>query len=155
MNSSDKTIALASVGLVATAVGTFLPWSRIGGRDRSGYDTADTFISLASGVLPDALAWVGRWWYVPTFFAVVLWVLAFFDGRRAVRVGAIVLTVLSLTMWWLFVWAGHSYDVLNVKLFGPMVSTVGVGLLLVAALRQRSAAFPQLAKTQMTNAGED
>jgi len=141
MNTSNKTITLATIGFVLVAVGTFLPWSRIGGRSRSGYDTADTFLSLASGVLPDAIAWVGRWWYVPAFAAVILWALSFLEGKPVTRVCAAVLVALALGMWWLFVWAGNEYGVLNIKFVGPTVSTVGLVVLLAATLRRRSAAF--------------
>lgn len=141
MNRSEKTLAVATVGFAIAAVGTFLPWSRIGGRSRSGYDTADTFISLAAGALPDAVAWIGRWWYAPAFLVVLLWALAFVESRRATRIAAAAMGALALGMWWFFIWVGSYYSVLNVEPLGPMVSTAGVLLLLAAAVPQGTSAF--------------
>lgn len=125
MTSDERVVATASLGLVITAVGAFLPWARIGGRNRSGFNTADTFIGLADGVLPDVIAWVGRWWYAPAFLVVVAWATTFVRGRRAVRIAGTASTALALAMWWLFIWAGANWNVLNVELLGPIVATAG------------------------------
>lgn len=141
MNRSEQTIVLAVAGLGVAGVGTFLPWARIGGRNRSGYDTADTFISLAAGVLPDVVAWVGRAWYAPALLTIALFALAFLASSRPRQVVASGLAAVSLTLWWSFVWAGNHYGVLNVKLAGPIVSTVGVLVLLAVILRPHTAVF--------------
>jgi len=60
-HQAERNALLGTAALVVVAVGTFLPWARIGGRNRNGFSTADTFIRLADGALPDQIAWVGRW----------------------------------------------------------------------------------------------
>ena len=32
---------------------------------------------------------------------------------------------IGLAMWWLFYWAGENYDLLDMKLPGPIIATVG------------------------------
>ena len=130
MLPNERNVVLATSGLLIAAVGAFLPWARIGGRSRSGFSTADTFIGLSRGVLPDAIAWVGRWWYLPAFLAVVAWGLTFVAGRLATRIVGVLLIALAIAMWWVFVWAGNHWRVLDVSLVGPVVSSLG--LILVA-----------------------
>jgi len=137
MNVDEKNVLAATIGLVITAVGAFLPWARIGGRSRSGLNTADTFISLANGALPDIIAWVGRWWYLPAGLAFLAWGTTFVRGRWATRLIGVVMIMLGLIMWWLFVWAGARYNVLTVKLIGPVVCTIGMVILAYACSRQR------------------
>ena len=141
VTSDERIAATATVGLIITAIGALLPWARIGGRNRSGFDTADTFIRLADGALPDAIAWVGRWWYAPAFLAVIAWVSTFGRGRSAVRIAGVVLIVLALVMWWLFIWAGANWNVLNTKLLGPGVATVGLALVGWSCSRPRAGLF--------------
>ena len=138
MTSDERTVVTASLGLVITAIGAFLPWARIGGRNRSGFNTADTFIGLADGVLPDVIAWVGRWWYAPAFLVVIAWATTFVSGRRSTRIAGIVCTVIALAMWWLFIWAGSNWNVLNVKLLGPVVATLGLAAVAWACSRPRA-----------------
>lgn len=130
MRPNERNALVATVGLAIAAVGAFLPWARIGGRNRSGFSTADTFIGLSQGLLPDAIAWVGRWWYLPAFLTVVAWCLTFVAGRGAIRIIGVALIIIALAMWWIFVWAGNHWNVLNVSLTGPVVSSLG--LLVVA-----------------------
>ena len=138
MTSDERLVSAASVGLVIAGLGAFLPWARIGGRNRSGFDTADTFIALADGALPDAIAWVGRWWYAPAFLAVVAWATVFARGSRLLRRMGVASVGAALTMWWLFVWSGNRWDVLQVKLAGPLVATAGLVVIGVACTRHRS-----------------
>ena len=125
MNAAERNVLIATAGLIITGVGAFLPWARIGGRDRSGFNTADTFIGLADGALPDVIAWVGRWWYLPAFLLFVCWATTFLAGASWLRVGTVALVVIALSMWWLFVWAGRRYGVLDTRLVGPVVVTAG------------------------------
>lgn len=136
MQANERNVVIATIGLGAIALGAFLPWARIGGRNRSGFNTADTFIGLA-GPLPDAIAWVGRWWYLPALLAVLAWGLTFFSGRLAVRIVGVALVVVALVMWWLFVWAGRHYDVLNTQFTGPIVATAGLLTVGYASTRRR------------------
>ena len=137
MTPAERNALTATAGLAVAGIGTFLPWARIGGRNRSGFNTADTFISLADGALPDIIAWVGRWWYVPAFLAFVAWATTFVAGHTALRIAGPALTVLSLAMWWLFVWAGRHYGVLDTQLTGPLVATVGLLVIGYACSRHR------------------
>ena len=136
MQSNERNVVVATCGLAITAAGAFLPWARIGGRSRSGFNTADTFLGLA-GPLPDVIAWVGRWWYLPALLAVVVWVSTFFSGRMVLRITGVVFMIVALTMWWLFVWAGRNWGVLNTQLWGPMVATIGLVILAYASSRPR------------------
>jgi len=126
MQPNERNVVIATLGLVVAAVGAFLPWARIGGRSRSGFSTADTFIGLSRGVLPDAIGWVGRWWYLPAFLAVISWGLTFVGGRLATRIVGVTLIVMALAMWWVFVWAANRWNVLDVSLLGPVVSSLGL-----------------------------
>lgn len=137
VTNEERTVATSTIGLAIATIGAFLPWSRIGGRARSGFSTADTFIGLSEGVLPDVIAWVGRWWYVPAFLAVIAWATAFVSGRTVTRVAGILLVVLALAMWWLFVWAGYNWGVLDVRLIGPVVSSAGLAVIAWACGRPR------------------
>lgn len=143
MTNEERAVTAATAGLGIAAVGAFLPWSRIGGRNRSGFSTADTFIGLSEGVLPDVIAWVGRWWYVPAFLAVIAWATTFASGRRATRAAGVTLIVLALTMWWLFVWAGHNWNVLDVQLLGPLLASVGLGIIAWACSQARNSLLRQ------------
>jgi len=136
MRANERNVAIATVGLVVTAIGTFLPWARIGGRNRSGFDTADTFIGLAKP-LPDAVAWIGRWWYLPVLLAIVIWASTFVKGTRPLRVLAVLLAIIAVVMWWMFIWAGRHYDVLDTRVVGPIVSTLGITVIAVSAAQQR------------------
>lgn len=129
---------MATCGVITAAVGTFLPWARIGGRNRSGYDTADTFISLADGALPDAIAWIGRWWYLPAFLVMLAWATTLARGDVALRIVGAVVVALALLMWWIFVWAGDNYGVLKIRLIGPIVTTLGAVIVGVACASKRS-----------------
>jgi len=135
--NEERLVAVATSGLLVTGIGAFLPWARIGGRNRSGFNTADTFLSLAAGVLPDALNWIGRWWYVPAFLAFIAWATTFLRGHVALRVAGVTCVLLAGAMWWLFVWAGHNYNVLKVQLIGPIVATFGLLTLGYACSRRR------------------
>lgn len=135
LTPDERYVAIASLGLAVTAAGAFLPWARIGGRNRSGFDTADTFIALADGALPDAIAWIGRWWYAPAFLVVLAWATVFASGRRSLRVAGVLSVVIALAMWWLFVWAGANWNLLNTKLIGPLIATTG--LVVVGAMCTR------------------
>lgn len=137
MQENERNVVIATAGLAVTAVGAFLPWARIGGRNRSGFNTADTFIGLAKP-LPDVIAWVGRWWYLPALLALLTWGSTFFKGRASLRVLGVVFVVIALAMWWLFVWAGRHYGVLNTKLSGPIVATFGLLTLAYAGSRRRA-----------------
>lgn len=137
MHANERNVVIATAGLAVTALGAFLPWARIGGRNRSGFNTADTFIALARP-LPDVIAWVGRWWYLPALFAVLCWGSTFFKGRMTLRILGVTLVVIALAMWWLFVWAGRHYGVLNTKLSGPIVATLGLVTLGYACSRRRT-----------------
>ncbi len=138
MNHEERNALIATAGLALAALGAFLPWARIGGRNRSGFNTADTFISLAQGALPNQVAWVGRWWYMPAFIAVITWASVFVAGHIALRIATTVLIVVGLAMWWLFVWAGERYGVLDVQLGGPIVATIGFVCLAHACRRRRA-----------------
>lgn len=139
MSADERNVVVATIGLAVAAVGAFLPWARIGGRNRSGFNTADTFISLADGALPDQIAWVGRWWYAPAFLCLLAWASVFLAGSLAVRIGGVVLLLVGLTMWWLFVWAGEHYGLLDMQLLGPIVATLGLVIVGAAcATRRRS-----------------
>lgn len=127
----------ATGGLIVVAVGTFLPWARIGGRNRSGFATADVFIGLGSSSLPDVLSWVGRWWYLPAFLLLAVWLSVLFAGSRALRIGSSILVVVALAMWWLFVWAGWNWSVINVVWIGPTVTTIGALVLARSAVSRR------------------
>jgi len=122
----ERLVAFATIGLIVAAVGAFLPWARFGGRPRSGFATADTFIRLSNGALPDQLAWVGQWWYLPAVLSFGAWASVVVRGSATARVAGVVATVASLIMWWLFVWAGANYNVLDVRLIGPLVASLGV-----------------------------
>ena len=122
----ERLVAFATLGLIIAAVGAFLPWARVGGRSRSGFSTADTFIRLSNGALPDQLAWVGQWWYVPAVLAVGAWASVVLRGSIAVRVAGVVASAAGLAMWWLFVWAGDNYNVVDVRLTGPVIASVGI-----------------------------
>jgi len=136
MRANERNVAIATVGLVVTAIGTFLPWARIGGRNPSGFDTADTFIGLAKP-LPDVVAWIGRWWYLPVLLAIVIWASTFVKGTRPLRVLAVLLAIIAVVMWWMFIWAGRHYDVLDTRVVGPIVSTLGITVIAVSAAQQR------------------
>ena len=138
MKHEERNALIATLGLAIAAFGAFLPWARIGGRSRSGFNTADTFISLATGALPDQIAWVGRWWYVPAFLAFISWATTFQAGHKVTRAAAIALLVIGLAMWWLFVWAGENYNLLDMQLVGPGVATVGFAVLAYACARRRT-----------------
>jgi apolipoprotein N-acyltransferase len=125
VNRDERNAIVATIGLAIAALGAFSPWARIGGRNRSGFNTADTFISLADGALPDQVAWVGRWWYLPAFLAFIAWATTFTAGHRTVRAIGIGVISIGLAMWWLFYWAGENYDLLDMKLPGPIIATVG------------------------------
>ena len=137
MNSDERNALVASVGLAVAALGAFLPWARIGGRSRSGFNTADTFISLAAGALPDQVAWVGRWWYLPAFLAFVAWATTFAAGRAPLRILGVGLMAIGLMMWWLFYWAGEHYKLLDMQPMGPIVATVGFVTIAYACSRHR------------------
>ena len=137
MSPEERLAGAATLGLLVTAVGAFLPWARIGGRPRSGFSTADTFIGLAEGALPDAVAWVGRWWYAPAVLVVIAWASVFARGSRAARIGGCSACVLGLAMWWLYVWAGERYDVVNVRYLGPVVASIGIVTLAGCCARRR------------------
>lgn len=137
MKPNEGNVAIATLGLAVTALGAFLPWARIGGRNRSGFNTADTFIGLAKP-LPDAVAWVGRWWYLPALLAVLAWGFTFFTGRVALRIVGVALVIIALAMWWLFVWAGRNYGVLNTQLSGPIVATIGLLIIGYATSHRRT-----------------
>lgn len=138
MNHAERNALIATLGLGLAAVGAFLPWARIGGRNRSGFNTADTFISLADGALPDQVAWVGRWWYVPAFLAFAAWATTFAAGHVVLRVAGGLLIAVGLLMWWLFVWAGENYNLLDMQLIGPTIATVGFAIVGYACNRRRS-----------------
>ena len=137
MNRDERNAVVATVGLAVAALGAFLPWARIGGRNRSGFNTADTFISLADGALPDQGAWVGRWWYVPAFLAFIAWATTFAAGHRTVRALGIAVVSVGLAMWWLFYWAGENYKLLDMQLLGPIIATVGFATIGYACSRRR------------------
>lgn len=137
MNPDERNALVATVGLALTGLGAFLPWARIGGRNRSGFNTADTFLSLARGPLPDIVSWVGRWWYLPAFLAFLAWASTFFRGRLAVRIVGVGCALIGAIMWWLFVWAGQRYNVLNTQLMGPIVASLGLATLVYACSRVR------------------
>lgn len=139
MSVDERNVVVATIGLAVAAVGAFLPWARIGGRNRSGFNTADTFISLADGALPDQIAWVGRWWYAPALLCLLAWASVFLAGSLAVRIGGVALLLVGLTMWWLFVWAGEHYGLLDMQLAGPIVATLGfLTISIPCATRRRS-----------------
>ena len=138
MTDSERAVTLATIGLAAATLGAFLPWARIGGRSRSGFSTADTFIGLANGVLPDSIAWIGRWWYLPAFLAVLAWATTFARGHLGLRATGVALIMVGLLMWWIFVWAADNWNVLQVQLVGPIVATCGLGLVAVACSRPRA-----------------
>lgn len=137
MNADEKNVLIATAGMVITAIGAFLPWARIGGRNRSGLNTADTFIGLANGVLPDAIAWVGRWWYLPAGLAFIAWGSTFVRGHWATRSAGVAVVLIGLVMWWVFVWAGTNYNVFTVKPIGPIVCTIGMLILAFACSQRR------------------
>lgn len=137
MTREERLAALATLGLVIGAVGTFLPWARIGGRARSGYSTADLFVGLGSGELPDIISWVGRWWYLPVILILLAWASVFLGGSRTLRVVSAFLVVLALAMWWVFVWAGGNWSVFDVRWIGPIVATVGAIVVAGAAGSKR------------------
>ena len=137
MQANERNVAIATTGLAVTALGAFLPWARIGGRNRSGFNTADTFIGLAKP-LPDIIAWIGRWWYLPALLVVLAWGSTFFKGRLALRILGVTLVAIALAMWWLFVWAGRNYGVLNTQLSGPIVATIGLLMVGYATSRRRT-----------------
>lgn len=137
MNRDERNAALATIGLATAALGALLPWARIGGRNRSGFNTADTFVSLADGALPDQLAWVGRWWYLPAFLAFISWATVFVAGRAVLRGIGVGVIGVGLIMWWLFYGVGENYNLLNMQLIGPLVATVGFITIAVACGRQR------------------
>jgi len=152
LNHEERNALLATIGLAATALGAFLPWARIGGRSRSGFNTADTFISLAAGALPDQVGWVGRWWYLPAFLAFVAWATTFVRGRTAVRILGVVCVVVALAMWWTFVWAGRRYNVLNTLYVGPALATVGLLTIGTACARHRQSILRQPGRADGSNA---
>lgn len=135
MHPDEKNVIFGTLGLLVGGVGAFLPWARIGGRNRSGFNTADTFISLADGALPDAVAWVGRWWYAPTVLALGAWSTTFIHASRAVRVAAALLLAVGIAMWWLFYWAGQHYGLLDMQLAGPVIATLGFVVIGAATTR--------------------
>ena len=137
MTRDERNAITATVGLAIAALGAFLPWARIGGRNRSGFNTADTFISLADGALPDQVAWVGRWWYLPAFLAFVAWSTVFVSGRTMLRASSSALLGIGLIMWWLFFWAAEHYNLLDMQLVGPVVATLGFVIIAVACARRR------------------
>lgn len=138
MRFEERNAALATAGLGITLAGALLPWARIGGRRRSGFNTADTFISLAEGALPSQLAWVGRWWYLPPLLALLAWATTFVAAGRLLRYAAVAVLVLGLAMWWLFVWAGANYGVLDTELIGPIVASVGMVITGTCCARPRA-----------------
>jgi hypothetical protein len=133
----EKTLAIATAGLVLAALGAFLPWARIGGRNRSGFATADTFISLSDGALPDVIAWVGRWWYLPAFLAILAWLTVLAHGHVSVRAIGVASIAIAVAMWWLFVWGGSHWGVVNIELTGPIVATTGMLIVGLACGRRR------------------
>lgn len=137
MTADERNIVAATAGLVVATIGAFLPWARIGGRNRSGFNTADTFISLAQGALPDQVAWVGRWWYVPALLALACWASVFAGGHIALRAAGASLVLIGLAMWWLFVWAGEHYGLLDMQLPGPLVASVGFVVIANSCRRRR------------------
>lgn len=137
MNHTERNALVATLGLLTVGLGAFLPWARIGGRNRSGFNTADTFIGLADGALPDIIAWVGRWWYLPAFLLLICWGSTFFGGATPLRIVGPLLTMIALVMWWLFIWAGRHYGVLDTRLLGPGVATVGAAIIGYSCTVQR------------------
>ncbi len=138
MRVEERLTISATAGVVVGAVGAFLPWARIGGRNRSGFATADLFVGLGSGSLPDLISWAGRWWYVPAVLMFCVWLSVLFDGTTWLRVVAVVVSMLALAMWWLFVWAGWNWSVIDVAWTGPVVTTVGVLVVAHAAASKRN-----------------
>ena len=138
MTRDERTVLIATAGLVLTAVGALLPWARIGGRNRSGLATADTFIALGNASLPDIVTWVGRWWYLPAVLALVAWATTFASSHWASRSAGIASIVIRLAMWWIFVWAGGRYDVLSTRLSGPILATVGMMVIGYSCSRPRA-----------------
>ncbi len=118
-------VAGATGGLVLTVIGMLLPWSRIGGRNRSGFETADVAFALADGGLPDLVEWIGRFWYGPAALLLVVWALVFLAGTGLVRTVGVVLTLLAIVMWGVFAWAGGHYGIFTTRWLGPMVSVAG------------------------------
>ena len=137
MTRDERNAVVATVGLAVAALGAFLPWARIGGRNRSGFNTADTFIALADGALPDQVAWIGRWWYLPAFLAVLAWATTFAAGHVVLRTIGVGLIVIGLAMWWVFVWAGENYNLLDMQLVGPLIATAGFGVIAGSCIRRR------------------
>ncbi len=129
MHGSTKRAIVATCGLVLAAVGTFLPWARIGGRTRSGYDTADTFVALGSGELPALIAWIGRWWYTPAFLIVFAWCLVVASGRRWHRLVGVGLVLVAALLWWVFVYGADRWGRLAMNLSGPTVASAGAALI--------------------------
>lgn len=118
-------VAGASGGLALTVVGMFLSWSRIGGRNRSGFETADVAFALSDGGVPDIVEWVGRWWYAPPAMLLVAWALTFAASNLPVRALGVVLSLLAVVLWVAFVWAGDNYGLFTIQWFGPIVSLCG------------------------------
>ena len=128
---------IATLGLILTAIGALLPWARIGGRNRSGLKTADTFITLGNASLPDLVVWVGRWWYLPAVLALVAWATTFASSHWVLRAAGLGSVALGLTMWWIFVWGGARYDVLATRLSGPILATAGLVVIGYSCSRRR------------------
>lgn len=115
----------ASGGLALTVIGMFLSWSRIGGRIRSGFETADVAFALSDGGVPDIVEWIGRWWYAPPALLLVAWALTFAAGNVVVRILGVILSGVAIVLWVAFVWAGNNYGLFTVQWLGPIVSLCG------------------------------
>lgn len=115
----------ATGGLVLTVVGMFLSWSRIGGRSRSGFETADVAFALSDGGVPDIVEWVGRWWYAPPALLLVAWALTFAAGNLPVRALGAILSIVAIVLWSAFLWAGGNYGLFTIRWLGPIVSLCG------------------------------
>ena len=122
-------VAGASGGLALTVFGMFLSWSRIGGRNRSGFETADVAFALSDGGLPDIVEWIGRWWYAPPALLLVAWALTFASGNVMVRILGAFLSLVAVVLWAAFVWAGGNYGLFTIRWFGPIISLCGAFLI--------------------------
>jgi hypothetical protein len=124
-------------GFAIAAVGLFLPWSRIGGETRSGFETANVLLSLAANGLPEGAAWVARCWYLGVVGGLAMWAIAALatqpwmrhmaraiggTGLAAIAVAVMITDQLAgvATRWW-----------------GPVSVGLGVGVMLAAVGRQR------------------
>lgn len=136
-----RSVTLRSVtlhaGMAVATVGLFLPWSRIGGRTRSGFETANVLLSLAANGLPGGAAWVARAWYVGAAAGLAAWGAATLAESSRVRHMALLLGGTAVAAMAVAVVSAHRLAGVGTRWTGPTAALVGLGSIVLATAQGR------------------